>query len=232
VQRKTALYKLANPCRTSLRTLFIQTQTTPNPRSLKFLTGNKMLDEGTEDFSTYKAAQRSPLASALFQVEGVTGVFLTAEFATVSINEIADWIVLKPQIFAAISDFFISGKPVMNEEKSTSDTAIGDDDDEVVAHIKELIETRIRPAVQEDGGDIKYVEMTPEGIVKLQLQGSCAGCPSSGSTLKNGIENMLMHYVPEVNGVEEWIGEEDLEQKAISDEALRKLEEGLAKVKK
>lgn len=221
-----------------IRTLLIQTDDTPNPRSLKFVPvhgeeeGGLLLKEGTAEFTSYKAAQKSPLASAIFMVDGVTGCFLTASFVTVTINETADWLVVKPQVFAAITDFFSSGKPVLLEEAEVSDTAINDDDDEIVQHIKELIETRIRPSVQEDGGDIKYIGLTPEGIVQLQMQGSCAGCPSSGVTLKNGIENMLMHYIPEVNGVEEWFDENSQEERAISEEALRKLEEGLAKVKK
>lgn len=221
------------------RSLFMQTLDTPNPRSLKFVpvqnedeSAGIILQDGTAEFTSYKNAQKSPLASAIFMVDGVVGVFLTTSFATVTIDETADWLVVKPQVFAAMQDFFASGKPALLESAEVSDTAINDDDDEIVQHIKELIETRIRPSVQEDGGDIKYIGITEEGIVQLQMQGSCAGCPSSGVTLKNGIENMLMHYIPEVNGVEEWFDEESREQQAISDEALRKLEEGLAKVKK
>lgn len=212
------------------RSMFIRTQGTPNPNSLKFLPGQPVLAENTMDFQSFKAAQPSPLARALFSVEGVTGVFLGADFVTVSVEDGTDWIVMKPNIFAVITDFFASGQPVLsNGEEVVSSTTILDSDDEVVAMIKELLETRIRPAVQEDGGDIIFHRFDEEtGLVYLQMQGSCVGCPSSGSTLKNGIENMLMHYVPEVEGVEEYVDEE---LEAVSRSQLEKLEAGLKKVR-
>jgi Fe-S cluster biogenesis protein NfuA len=189
------------------------TQDTPNPRSLKFIPGRQVLGEGngTRDFDSLRAAQVSPLARGLFRVEGIQRVFMGSDFVSVTIQEGQDWSLLKPEVFSVMTDFFQSGQPVLiqdQEQAPNSDTVITDEDDDVVAMVKELIETRIRPSVQEDGGDIVYRGMTPEGIVRLQLQGSCAGCPSSSVTLKHGIENMLMHYVPEVKGVEEFVDEE------------------------
>lgn len=218
--------------------MFIRTQETPNPRSLKFLPGQPVVPDSagagtTYDFQTYKQAQRSPLARAIMAIDGVTGVFFGSDFVTVSALDDADWMVLKPNVFAAIMDFYASGKPIINPETpaeaneralpSGADTTISEEDSEVVAMIKELIETRIRPSVQEDGGDIVYKGFE-NGTVKLQMQGSCVGCPSSSVTLKNGIENMLMHYVPEVKRVEEYVDEEVA---LVSDEQLRKLEQKL-----
>jgi len=212
------------------RSLFIQTQPTPNPRSLKFLPGKPVLPAGSDtlDFQSFKAAQQqSPLAAALFAIDGVTGVFLGSDFVTVSTKEGTDWLVTKPSVFAAISDFYASGKPVVLEKAPSTDTTITEEDDEIVSMIKELIETRIRPSVQDDGGDIIFRGFH-NGIVRLQMQGSCVGCPSSSVTLKNGIENMLMHYVPEVEGVEEWV---DTELEHVSTDQLKKLEEHLEKAK-
>ncbi|XP_038973533.1 LOW QUALITY PROTEIN: nifU-like protein 4, mitochondrial, partial [Phoenix dactylifera] len=145
---------------------------------------------------------------------GITRVFFGSDFITVTKSEEASWDFLKPEIFAAIMDFYASGKPLFLDSNAAAsmDTAIHEDDSEIVAMIKELLETRIRPAVQDDGGDIEYRGFDPDtGIVKLKMQGACSGCPSSSVTLKSGIENMLMHYVPEVRGVEQELdnGDED-----------------------
>lgn len=188
------------------RNMYIQTQSTPNPNSLKFVPGMKILDHiGTYDFSTPESARISPLARQLFRIEGVTRVFLAPDFISVTKEEDGvQWSILKPDIFACIMDFFSSNQPILLEEapKST-DTEINADDDETVIMIKELLDTRIRPTVMEDGGDIRYVEFDFEsGILKVALQGSCSGCPSSTVTLKNGIENMMQFYIPEVLSVE------------------------------
>lgn len=185
------------------RNMFIQTQDTPNPNSLKFLPGTKVLEERqTMDFPTVKEAATSPLAKLLFRIEGVKSVFFGPDFITVTkIDDDIEWKILKPEIFAIIMDFFSSGLPILLDVKPNSDTEILEDDDEVVQMIKELLDTRIRPTVQEDGGDIRYMGFE-NGIVKLKMQGSCTNCPSSVVTLKSGIENMLQFYIPEVKGVE------------------------------
>ncbi|XP_027104771.1 nifU-like protein 4, mitochondrial isoform X1 [Coffea arabica] len=194
------------------RTMFIQTQATPNPLSLMFFPGKPVMEGGSADFPNARAAMNSPLAKALFGIDGITRVFFGSDFVTVTKLEDASWEFLKPEIFAAIMDFFMSGKPLIMDSNSldSMDTAIHEDDSETVAMIKELLETRIRPAVQDDGGDIEYRGFVPEtGIVRLKMQGACSGCPSSSVTLKSGIENMLMHYVPEVKGVEQELDTED-----------------------
>ncbi|GBG64837.1 hypothetical protein CBR_g48305 [Chara braunii] len=210
------------------RGMFIQTQETPNPSSLMFLPGRAVLEEGSADFANARAAMASPLAKALFMIDGVTRVFFGSDFVTVTKTEEADWAVLKPTVFAAIMDFYASGEPLTYDAETiaASDTAIHEDDDEVVAMIKELLETRIRPSVKEDGGDIVYRGFDREtGIVKLKLQGACSGCPSSSVTLKSGIENMLMHFVPEVQGVEQVMDDEPYEM--IGNQEFNKLEEKL-----
>lgn len=188
----------------SVRHLFVQTENTPNPESLKFIPGKQVLEHGTMEFGTFREAQASPLARRLFQVDGVKSIFLTQEFITVTKDKNTPWSVVKPHIFEGIMDFFAEGLPVVDPSQlKESDTTITDDDSEVVAMIKELIETRVRPSVQEDGGDISFVSFSEDtGVVLLKLQGSCAGCPSSSITLKSGIENMMMHYIPEVTSVE------------------------------
>uniref|UniRef100_A0A3Q3L911 NFU1 iron-sulfur cluster scaffold homolog, mitochondrial n=1 Tax=Labrus bergylta TaxID=56723 RepID=A0A3Q3L911_9LABR len=185
-------------------TMFVQTQDTPNPNSLKFLPGRTVLESGTLNFAGPRDAHCSPLARQLFRIDGVKGVFLGPDFITISkADDNMEWKVIKPDVFAAIMDFFTSGLPVVNEDsKPNADTAPSDDDDEVVAMIKELLDTRIRPTVQEDGGDVLYRGFE-DGIVKLKLQGSCTSCPSSIITLKSGIQNMLQFYVPEVESVEQ-----------------------------
>lgn len=188
------------------RTMFIQTQSTPNPSSLMFYPGKPVMEVGSADFPNARSAMNSPLAKALYGIDGISRVFFGSDFVTVTKSEDASWEFLKPEIFAVIMDFYSSGNPLFLDSNTAAakDTAIHEDDSETVAMIKELLETRIRPAVQDDGGDIEYKEFNPEtGIVKLKMQGACSGCPSSSVTLKSGIENMLMHYVPEVKGVEQ-----------------------------
>lgn len=194
------------------RTMFIQTQSTPNPLSLMFYPGKPVMEVGSADFPNARTAMNSPLAKALYGIDGITRVFYGSDFVTVTKSEDASWDFLKPEIFAAIMDFYSSGNPLFLDSSTAAskDTAIHEDDSEIVAMIKELLETRIRPAVQDDGGDIEYIGFDPEsGVVKLKMQGACSGCPSSSVTLKSGIENMLMHYVPEVKAVEQ---ELDLEE--------------------
>jgi Fe-S cluster biogenesis protein NfuA len=178
--------------------MFIQTEQTPNPATLKFLPGCAVAGAGTANFADAASARRSPLAERLFLLPGVAGVFLGADFVTVTKDEEGDWYQLKPAILAAIMEHFTAGRPVLLWETGDHTPAAGDEEeDEVVAQIKELLETRVRPAVAQDGGDIIFHDFE-EGIVYLHMQGSCSGCPSSTATLKAGIENMLRHYIPEV----------------------------------
>ncbi|KAM9859019.1 NFU1 iron-sulfur cluster scaffold homolog, mitochondrial [Aulostomus maculatus] len=192
------------------RNMFVQTQDTPNPNSLKFLPGRIVLESGTMNFAGPRDAYCSPLARQLFRIDGVKSILLGPDFITVTKSDAnTEWKVIKPDVFAAIMDFFTSGLPVVSEDsKPNADTAPSDDDDEVVAMIKELLDTRIRPTVQEDGGDVLYRGFE-DGVVKLKLQGSCTSCPSSIITLKNGIQNMLQFYVPEVESVEQVKEEEE-----------------------
>ncbi|XP_071953479.1 NFU1 iron-sulfur cluster scaffold homolog, mitochondrial-like [Antedon mediterranea] len=206
-----------------VRTMFIQTQETPNPNSLKFTPGVPVMESGTRDFPNVSSAYASPLARQLFRLDGVCGVFLGPDFITVTrTDDEVEWKTLKPEIYATIMDFFASGVPVITEEEGPQDTVVDEDDDEVVAMIKELLDTRIRPTVQEDGGDIIYKGFE-NGVVKLKLQGACTSCPSSVVTLKSGVENMLQFYVPEVVSVEQVEDESDI----ASNEAFKKLEEKL-----
>ena len=176
--------------------MFIQTEQTPNPSTLKFLPGRVVMEKGTMDFAGADVAQTSPLARRLFAVEGVERVFFGADFVTVTKSADKDWQVLKPSILGGIMEHYTSGEPVLaGEAQLPEGTAV--DDDEVVAQIKELLETRVRPAVAQDGGDIIFQDFR-DGVVYLHMQGSCSGCPSSTATLKMGIENLLKHYVPEV----------------------------------
>jgi Fe-S cluster biogenesis protein NfuA len=179
--------------------MFIQTEPTPNPATLKFLPGREVMPAGTADFTTADAAAPSPLATRLFAIAGVNGVFLGSDFVTVTKAEDRDWQVLKPMILGAVMEHFTSGQPVIRADAVQSDT--DEEDDEIVAQIKELIEQRVRPVVARDGGDIVYRGFK-DGVVYLHMQGACSGCPSSTMTLKNGIENMLRHFVPEVRLVE------------------------------
>jgi len=182
--------------------MFIETQATPNPATVKFLPGRAVMPSGTVDFDSPEAAEASPLASALFSLGDVTGVFLGSDFISVTRAEGgSDWRELKPQVLGIIVDHFASGAPLLNDT-AAAETEIEDDPEtaDIVAQIKELLETRIRPAVANDGGDIIYRGFR-EGVVYLQMQGACSGCPSSTATLKNGIENLLKYYVPEVTDV-------------------------------
>lgn len=183
--------------------MFIQTEQTPNPATLKFLPGRAVMTAGTADFPTAESASRSPLAQRLFAVEGVDGVFLGSDFVTVTKTAGKEWQVLKPAVLGIIMEHFVANRPVVTAEApGPADAAAGNaEDSEIVAQIKELIDTRVRPAVAQDGGDIIFRSFE-EGVVYLHMQGSCAGCPSSTATLKMGIENMLKHYVPEVVAVE------------------------------
>lgn len=179
--------------------MFIQTEQTPNPASLKFLPGCPVMTVGTANFTSERAAHASPLAERLFSLPEVTGVFLGADFITVTKDEQGDWYRLKPAILAIIMEHFTAGRPVLLDEPATNegDAADQEEEDEIVAQIKELLETRVRPAVAQDGGDITFQDFE-DGVVYLHMQGSCSGCPSSTATLKAGIENMLRHYIPEV----------------------------------
>lgn len=177
--------------------MFIQTEETPNPATLKFLPGRPVMGEGTADFARAEGADRSPLASRLFTVDGVRRVFLGGDFITVTKAEEKDWALLKPALLGAIMEHFTTHQPVILSEGENTPAVNADDDDEIVGQIKELLETRVRPAVAQDGGDITFHSFE-DGIVYLHMQGSCSGCPSSTATLKMGIENMLRHYVPEV----------------------------------
>ena len=176
--------------------MFIQTEQTPNPATLKFLPGCTVMETGTANFTdAASAAARSPLAERLFGLPEVGGVFLGGDFITVTKTGDSDWFQLKPAVLAAIMEHFTSGQPIVT---GVNDTAAAEgEDDEVVSAIKELLETRVRPAVAQDGGDIIFEDFE-DGVVYLHMQGSCSGCPSSTATLKAGIENMLRHYIPEV----------------------------------
>jgi Fe-S cluster biogenesis protein NfuA len=180
--------------------MFIQTETTPNPATLKFLPGQTILANGTADFASAAETDRSPLAARLFEVPGVARVFLGSDFVSVTKAEGEEWHILKPAILGALMEHLTAGRPII--EGAAGDAApSGAEDSEIVKEIKELLDTRVRPAVAQDGGDITYRGFEA-GIVYLHMQGSCAGCPSSTATLKMGIENLLKHYIPEVQGVE------------------------------
>ena len=181
--------------------MFIQTESTPNPATLKFLPGRDVLGNGTADFAAPDAAAKSPLAKRLFAVDGVTRVFLGADFVTVTKEDAVEWHHLKPAVLGGIMEHYTSGEPVLLDEGSAVGSQAHADDDPIVAQIKELLDTRVRPAVAADGGDIIF-EGFEDGVVYLHMQGSCSGCPSSTATLKHGIENMLRHYIPEVVAVE------------------------------
>ncbi|MBR9650872.1 NifU family protein [Thalassovita aquimarina] len=182
--------------------MFIQTESTPNPATLKFLPGQAVLGTGTADFPSAETAGASPLAQRIFAVNGVTGVFFGGDFVTVTKSEDVEWDHIKPGILGAIMEHFQSGQPVMaGDSEAASGHADHDGpDSEIVGQIKELLDTRVRPAVAQDGGDITFHGFD-RGVVYLHMQGACAGCPSSTLTLKMGIENLLRHYIPEVTEV-------------------------------
>jgi Fe-S cluster biogenesis protein NfuA len=184
--------------------MFIQTEQTPNPASLKFLPGCEVMIRGTAEFTDAAQAEVSPLAAQLFKVNGVAGVFLGNDFVTVTKTDAASWPALKPLILGVVMEHFTTGRPVMNDEHlhdTTGHTASASGEDtEIVKQIKELLDTRIRPVVAQDGGDIVFHSFD-DGVVFLSMRGACAGCPSSTATLKSGIENLLKHFIPEVNEV-------------------------------
>ena len=191
-----------------MASMLIETETTPNPSTIKFLPGQAVMTSGTRDFADPEEAEASPLAEALFNLGDVTGVFFGSSFISVTAGPGVNWADLKPDVLAILLDHFSANMPLF-KAGTAGDIAVPaeedlplDDpaDEEIVVHIKELIETRVRPAVANDGGDIVYRGFQ-KGIVFLQMQGACAGCPSSSATLKNGIEQLLKHYVPEVTEV-------------------------------
>lgn len=185
--------------------MFIQTEATPNPQTLKFLPGKVVLENGTADFRSADEAEESPLASHLFAISGVTGVFFGYDFVTIT-KDGADWAHLKPAILGAIMEHFMSGAPVMGKARISEETSADGEfyeqaDINIVNTIKELLESRVRPAVAQDGGDITFRGFR-DGKVFLNMKGSCAGCPSSTATLKHGVQNLLRHFIPEVQEVE------------------------------
>jgi NFU1 iron-sulfur cluster scaffold homolog, mitochondrial len=184
--------------------MFIETESTPNPATLKFLPGRDVMGEGrgTADFASAEAAARSPLAARIFALPGVARVFLGVDFVTVTQTEEADWRTLRPQVLGAVMDHYMAGLPALEGAEAEGGEDFDAADAEVVEQIKELLDTRVRPAVAGDGGDIVFRGFR-DGVVRLHLQGACSGCPSSRATLKHGVENMLRHYVPEVVAVEQ-----------------------------
>ncbi len=187
--------------------MFIETETTPNPATLKFLPGRQVMASGTREFTDHDDAEASPLAAALFSLGDVTGVFFGSDFVSVSAAPGVEWAHLKPQVVAVLLDHFVSEAPLFTGGDAAAIAVPADDefqddpaDADIIAQIQDLIETRVRPAVANDGGDIVYRGFR-EGVVYLTMQGACAGCPSSSATLKQGIEGLLKHYVPEVTEV-------------------------------
>jgi Fe-S cluster biogenesis protein NfuA len=183
--------------------MFIQTEATPNPATLKFIPGRVVVDGGPMEFASRESAARSPLAEKLFEVPGVTGVFYGSDFITVTKAD-GEWQQLKPAILGAIMEHYMSGAPLLADGAAASDVDLDEEDEffdeadaETVDMIKDLIETRVRPAVANDGGDITFRGFK-DGIVYLNMKGSCAGCPSSTATLQHGIQNLLKHFVPDV----------------------------------
>ncbi|CAH0495796.1 Fe/S biogenesis protein NfuA [Novosphingobium sp. CECT 9465] len=191
-----------------MRIMFIETETTPNPATLKFLPGELVMATGTREFTSPEAAEASPLAQALFDLGDVTGVFFGRDFVSVTAAPGVEWASLKPQVLSLLLDHFVAQAPLFTPGSAAGIAVPAESDDfsddpadaEVIEQIKDLIETRVRPAVANDGGDIIYRGFR-EGVVYLQMQGACSGCPSSSATLKNGIESLLKHYVPEVSEV-------------------------------
>lgn len=182
--------------------MFIQTEATPNPATLKFIPGRSVAPTGAYDFRDADAAAESPLAASLFEIAGVEGVFLGSDFLSVTKADAQDWQHMKPAILGTVMEHFMSGAPVMNEDHAAGDSEENFDeaDADIVGTIKELLDTRVRPAVAQDGGDITF-NGYKEGVVYLHMKGACAGCPSSTATLKHGIENLLRHFIPEVQEV-------------------------------
>ncbi|KAJ2707051.1 hypothetical protein FB645_001027 [Coemansia sp. IMI 203386] len=215
------------------RTMFIQTATTPNEDALQFIPGVPVLSEDgskrTVEFTSPREGLKSPLATRLFAIEGVKGIMYGSDFVTVRKDPDFPWQLMKPDIYSAIMDHFSSGRALMREDdqqgKSVDSMDVADHDSEIVAEIKELLETRVRPAIQEDGGDLDFVSFNEgTGIVKIRLRGACRGCSSSTVTLKHGVEGMLSYYIPEVSGVED-VGDE---LEAQANKEFEKLEKSLA----
>ncbi|MCI5097322.1 MAG: NifU family protein [Rhodobacteraceae bacterium] len=182
--------------------MFIQTESTPNPATLKFLPGQTVLEAGTADFPTPDSGEKSPLARRIFAVNGVAGVFFGSDFVTVTKTDAVEWDHIKPAILGAVMEHFQSGQPVMDSDGTVASghAEHTGENAEIVDQIKELLDSRVRPAVAQDGGDITFHGFD-RGVVYLHMQGACAGCPSSTLTLKMGIENLLRHYIPEVTEV-------------------------------
>ena len=185
--------------------MFIQTEQTPNPQTLKFLPGKVVMDNGTAFFQNPQEGSDSPFAKRLFDVEGVAGVFFGSDFITITKTQSTDWQVIKPLILGSIMDHYNSGDETIlkDHKKENSSLKANENDDDLVKQIKELLDTRVRPAVAMDGGDIIY-DSFKDGVVYLQMQGACSGCPSSTATLKMGIENMLKHYVQSPSLMLQW----------------------------
>ncbi len=179
--------------------MFIQTEKTPNPETLKFIPGETVMKAGNAEFKSLEDAGRSPLAQRLLKLDGVKSVFLGGDFISITKTADKDWMVLKTQALAGIMEHFSTRQPVITGEEAPASNA-PDMDNEIVAQICELLDTRVRPAVQMDGGDIVF-DRFEDGIVYLHMRGACSGCPSSTATLKSGIENMLRHFIPEVEEV-------------------------------
>ncbi len=182
--------------------MFIETDMTPNPATLKFLPGRAVLEQGSADFDSAEAAAISPLARLLFELPAVVRVFLGSDFISVTKSDVVDWPALKPQVLGAIMEHYLSGRPVMASDALLADEDVDPADRAIADQIKELLDARVRPAVAGDGGDIVFRGFRA-GVVTLHMQGACSGCPSSTATLKMGIENLLRHYVPEVTSVEQ-----------------------------
>lgn len=183
--------------------MFIQTEETPNPATIKFLPGQTIIEKGTIDFSSVKDAEKSPLAKRLFALVGVVRVFFSADFVSVSKADDTDWSMLKPMVLVAIMEHLSTGQPILDADYNAPTPVTPNapsEDDELISQIKELLEERVRPMVAMDGGDIVF-DRFEDGIVFLEMRGACSGCPSSTATLKVGIENMLRHYIPEVKEV-------------------------------
>ncbi|KGU20706.1 hypothetical protein MGK_06118 [Candida albicans P57055] len=216
---------------TTIRNLFIQTSETPNEQALKFLPSIKILqDNQTKEFLSGREAASSPLALKLFSIDGIRSVMFGSDFITIEKSNNFDWSLLKPEIFSILTEYLTNGTPILLEDNFdeygnsllTNDMAINEDDDEVVSMIKELIFTRIRPAIQDDGGDIEFVNFNEEdGTVYLRLKGACRSCDSSSVTLKNGIESMLKHYIEEVNSVEPIEEEEQQEEINVESSTIK-----------
>ncbi|MCB9991244.1 MAG: NifU family protein [Rhodospirillales bacterium] len=181
--------------------MFIEFEETPNPNTLKFLPGREVIARGTAEFKSVEDAGQAPLAQRLFDLDGVTGVFFSTDFVSVSKADDIAWDELKPAVLTALMEHFTSGQPVMTAEVA----AVDSEDSEIVRQIKELLETRVNPAVAMDGGNIEFVDFD-DGVVYLRMEGACAGCPSSTMTLKHGVENLLRKFIPEVERVEQEMG--------------------------